>query len=211
MKKFLVILLSVLFISFVHKCSYGAKIPLNPDSLSFLITQGGRGGTYEMVVTSDNWGAKLEYRKVNSVRKRYFDFLTREDLTISEYRTSPAYYQRLYFYNSYYVEQREEMIIVKFTEKEISGFINILNYVDFLHLKDIHLHNTLLPGRSIELSVTKNKSRNKKFVHIWGYSNYLYKEKRILRMLFLNEFVESLLFLRKDGKLNLWGERKIRF
>lgn len=212
MKKGLEILLLMIFVFLTHNNAFGAKIPLKPDSLSFVITQGGKKGTYEMAVSSDKWGAKLEYRKVNSLRKRYLDFMTREDLTISELQKAPAYYSTLYIYNSYYVRQHDELIIVKLTEKDIAGLINILNYADFLHLKTFQLHNTFFPSRNMELSVTKEEGRKEKFVPVWGYSDYLYyKDKRILRMQFLNEFVESILFLRKDGKLNLWGERKIRF
>ena len=208
MKIYPAVLMTAIIIFLIQANSYAENIPLNPDSLSFTINE----GNDEVVVSSNKSGAKLEYVKLKLVRMRYFDFLTTKDLTTSEFRKAPYYYQWLYIYNSYYVDKRRKIKTINWEKKDIKGLVNILNYTDFMHLKNIQLYNTFSTQRQYRIMFIKEKASNEKFLSIdgWGYGNYLFRDKRILRMLFLNEFIESKLFLRKDGKLNLWGNKRPR-
>lgn len=89
-------------------------------------------------------------------------------------------------------------------KNELKCFINILNYIDFLNLKPMNF-KSLRHNEFYDLQYRLGKKRNKKFVSSNGiYQHSKYNDKNFIKFLFLNRYLDSLVYYRDNGRIKYW-------
>ncbi len=177
MKRYIVFYTLIVLVCLTQTYSFAEEIPDNPDSFTLRIRDQGKKFR-EILVKSNKMGSCIEYNIVHV--ERHDDSFNLKSKLIKR-------------------------ITIK--GRDIDGFINILNYTDFLNLKDFHVQTFGNYKRYILKVVGRDKSIEHGF-NVKGYSSDLCEDKNLLRILFYNEYLDSMLFYRKNGKLNVWRDVK---